>query len=81
MARLSVAVAVPPTVRDVLAPVRGLDELGEAVYAAIVGLVPVTHPQPFAADVVLARGRPRFEDLAVVALGTGLPRTRSSGPG
>jgi hypothetical protein len=27
------------------------------VFDATVGLVPVTHPQPFRADVVLARGR------------------------
>jgi hypothetical protein len=27
------------------------------VFDATVGLVPVTHPQPFQADVVLARGR------------------------
>jgi 2'-5' RNA ligase len=38
-------------------PVRGLEELAEAVFAATERLVPVTHPQPFQADVVLARGR------------------------
>jgi hypothetical protein len=38
-------------------PVRGLEELAEAVFAATAVLVPVTHPQPFRADVVLARGR------------------------
>jgi hypothetical protein len=27
------------------------------VFDATIGLVPVTHPQPFQADVVLARGR------------------------
>ncbi len=39
------------------APVAGLDDLAALVFDATVGLVPVTHPQPFAADVVLARGR------------------------
>jgi hypothetical protein len=38
-------------------PVTGVDELGAAVFAATVGIVPVTHPQPFRADVVVARGR------------------------
>jgi hypothetical protein len=39
------------------APVNGLDDLAAVVFAATAGLVPVTHPQPFQADVVLARGR------------------------
>lgn len=39
------------------APVTGLDDLAAAVFATTEGLVPVTHPQPFQADVVLARGR------------------------
>jgi 2'-5' RNA ligase len=39
------------------APVAGLDELAAVVFGATAGLVPVTHPQPFQADVVLARGR------------------------
>jgi 2'-5' RNA ligase len=39
------------------APVSGLDDLSATVFDATVGLVPVTHPQPFQADVVLARGR------------------------
>jgi 2'-5' RNA ligase len=39
------------------APVQGLDELAATVFAATEELVPVTHPQPFQADVVLARGR------------------------
>jgi 2'-5' RNA ligase len=39
------------------APVAGLDDLSAVVFDATVGLVPVTHPQPFEADVVLARGR------------------------
>jgi 2'-5' RNA ligase len=39
------------------APVHGLDELAAVVFEATQELVPVTHPQPFQADVVLARGR------------------------
>jgi 2'-5' RNA ligase len=39
------------------APVHWLDDLAAAVFEATRGLVPVTHPQPFQADVVLARGR------------------------
>ena len=39
------------------APVAGLDELAAVVFEATGELVPVTHPQPFRADVVLARGR------------------------
>jgi 2'-5' RNA ligase len=39
------------------APVAGLDELAAVVFEATQELVPVTHPQPFRADVVLARGR------------------------
>jgi len=39
------------------APVSGLDDLAALVFDATVGLVPVTHPQPFQADIVLARGR------------------------
>jgi 2'-5' RNA ligase len=38
-------------------PVAGLDELAAVVFEATGELVPVTHPQPFHADVVLARGR------------------------
>jgi 2'-5' RNA ligase len=38
-------------------PVRGLDDLAGVVFEATERLVPVTHPQPFQADVVLARGR------------------------
>ena len=45
------------------APVNGLDDLAAAVFEATAEIVPVTHPQPFQADIVLARGRvPR--DLA-----------------
>jgi hypothetical protein len=39
------------------APVAGLDELAAVVFEVTSELVPVTHPQPFQADVVLARGR------------------------
>ena len=39
------------------APVTGLDELAEAVMDATVGLVPVTHPQPYRAFFTLATGR------------------------
>ncbi|MEN3263272.1 hypothetical protein [Pseudonocardia sp.] len=39
------------------APVTGLDDLAAVVFEATAGLVPVTHPQPFQADAVLARGR------------------------
>jgi 2'-5' RNA ligase len=38
-------------------PVDGLDDLAAVVFEATQELVPVTHPQPFQADVVLARGR------------------------
>jgi 2'-5' RNA ligase len=39
------------------APVAGLDDLAAVVFDVTEGLVPVTHPQPFQADIVLARGR------------------------
>jgi 2'-5' RNA ligase len=39
------------------APVAGLDDLAAVVFEVTQELVPVTHPQPFQADVVLARGR------------------------
>jgi 2'-5' RNA ligase len=39
------------------APVAGLNDLAALVFEATEGLVPVTHPQPFRADIVLARGR------------------------
>ena len=38
-------------------PVHGLDDLAALVFEATEELVPVTHPQPFQADLVLARGR------------------------
>ena len=52
------------------APVAGLDELASVVFEVTAPIVPVTHPQPFAADVVLARGR-------VPASLAGLPITTS----
>lgn len=62
----------PRTVRRggqwVAAPVAGLDDLAAAVFDATSELVPITHPQPFHADVVLARGRaPR--ELAGLPIG------------
>ena len=48
-------------------PVAGLDELAAVVFEVTEQLVPVTHPQPFRADVVLARGRVPKE-LAGLAL-------------
>ena len=38
-------------------PSPGLEDLAAVVFEATERLVPVTHPQPFQADVVLARGR------------------------
>jgi hypothetical protein len=38
-------------------PVGGLEEIGAAVFAATSPVVPVTHPQPFHAELVLASGR------------------------
>jgi 2'-5' RNA ligase len=54
------------------APVSGLDDLGAAVFDATRELVPVTHPQPFHADLVLARGKvPReLADLPIDAVWT-----------
>jgi 2'-5' RNA ligase len=51
----------PATVRPggqwLAVPVAGLEELGRAVFEATEPIVPVTHPQPFRTDLVLARGR------------------------
>jgi hypothetical protein len=57
-----IRVGFGPTVRryggqQLSVPVSGLDELSEIIFAATEPLVPVTHPQPFHADVVLANGR------------------------
>jgi hypothetical protein len=38
-------------------PVAGLDDLAAVVFEATERLVPVTHPQPFQAELALARGR------------------------
>ena len=40
-----------------VAPVDGLDELSDAVFSATEPIVPVTHPQPFFAEIMLASGR------------------------
>ena len=58
----AVACRLGPATRSLVgqwlgAPVHGLDELAAVVFEATQELVPVTHPQPFQADVVLARGR------------------------
>jgi hypothetical protein len=51
----------PATVRPsgqwLYAPVAGLDELSDEVFAATEHLVPATHPQPFRGFLVLATGR------------------------
>ena len=51
----------PATVRPggqwLYAPVAGLDELADEVFAATEHLVPVTHPQPYRGFLVLATGR------------------------
>ena len=51
----------PATVRGsgqwLFAPVEGLDELADEVFAATEHLVPVTHPQPYRGFLVLATGR------------------------
>jgi hypothetical protein len=51
----------PRTVRGsgqwLYAPVDGLDELSDEVFAATEHLVPVTHPQPYRGFLVLATGR------------------------
>ena len=38
-------------------PVAGLDDLAAVVFEATERLVPITHPQPFQAELALARGR------------------------
>lgn len=50
-------------------PVHGLDELGAEVFAATEPVVPVTHPQPFRADLVLARGRVPKDLVVELSLG------------
>lgn len=48
---------VRPSSQWLYAPVAGLDELSDEVFAATEHLVPVTHPQPFRGFLVLATGR------------------------
>jgi 2'-5' RNA ligase len=70
-------------------PVSGLDDLAAVVFDVTVAIVPVTHPQPFQADIVVARGHVpaevagepitgtwRAESVALVAdrSGPGQPR-------
>jgi hypothetical protein len=51
----------PATIRPggqwLAVPVSGLEEIGEVVFAATTPIVPVTHPQPFHAEIPLASGR------------------------
>jgi 2'-5' RNA ligase len=68
------------------APVHGLDELAAVVFEATQELVPVTHPQPFQADLVLARGRVPRELAGRPVTGSWTARSVSlvadrSGPG
>ena len=68
------------------APVHGLDELAAVVFEATQELVPVTHPQPFQADLVLARGRVPRELAGRPVAGSWTARSVSlvadrSGPG
>lgn len=39
------------------APVHGLEEMAAVVFEVTEDLVPITHPQPFSADLILARGK------------------------
>jgi 2'-5' RNA ligase len=68
------------------APVHGLDDLAAVVFEATHELVPVTHPQPFQADLVLARGRVPKELAGRPVAGSWTARSVSlvadrSGPG
>jgi 2'-5' RNA ligase len=64
----------PATVRTagswLYAPVAGLDELADEVFAATEHLVPVTHPQPYMAALALATGRVPVELAGVPVDGT-----------
>ena len=64
----------PTTVRPagswLYAPVTGLDELADEVFAATEHLVPVTHPQPYVAALALATGRVPAELAGVPVSGT-----------
>jgi 2'-5' RNA ligase len=68
------------------APVHGLDDLAAVVFEATQELVPVTHPQPFQADLVLARSRVPRELAGRPVAGSWTARSVSlvadrSGPG
>ncbi|HEX3211954.1 MAG TPA: hypothetical protein VH016_05265 [Actinomycetota bacterium] len=68
------------------APVHGLDDLAAVVFEATQELDPVTHPQPFQADLVLARGRVPRELAGRPVAGSWTARSVSlvadrSGPG
>jgi 2'-5' RNA ligase len=51
-------------------PVSGLDDLAATVFDATVAIVPVTHPQPFQADIVVARGHVPAEVAGEAITGT-----------
>jgi 2'-5' RNA ligase len=55
-ARCELGPATRRTTGQLIAPVAGLDELTAAIFEATEGIVPVTHPQPFVGQLVLARG-------------------------
>ena len=67
----------PRTVRGsgqwLYAPVDGLDELSDEVFAATEHLVPVTHPQPYRGFLVLATGRVPAEVGGAPVQGTWRP--------
>lgn len=67
----------PATVRPagswLYVPVAGLDELADEVFAATEHLVPVTHPQPYRAALVLATGRVPAELAGAPISGTWRP--------
>ena len=67
----------PRTVRGsgqwLYAPVDGLDELSDEVFAATEHLVPVTHPQPYRGFLVLATGRVPAEVEGEPVEGSWLP--------
>jgi 2'-5' RNA ligase len=56
--------------RALCVPVAGVDDLAEAVFEATERLVPVTHPQPYYAHLMVAAGRiPRGADGTAVVGG------------
>jgi len=62
-----------PSGQWLYAPVVGLDELSDEVFAATEHLVPVTHPQPFRGFLVLATGRVPAEVAGAPIDGTWRP--------